>query len=79
MINITVKNQPDRRYGQLSDFSGIEVDTIHHYQNIGLLKKSMVENSMEISTTVRCIKFIRRAQKFGFSINEIKNILNYFR
>lgn len=79
MINITVKNQHNRRYDQLSDFSGIEVDTIHHYQDAGLIKKSMVENSMEISTTVRCLKFIKRAQKFGFSLNEIKNILNYFR
>lgn len=79
MINITVKNLHNRRYSQLSDFSGIDVDTIHHYQNVGLIKKSMVENMMNISTTVRCLKFIKRAQIFGFSVNEIKNILNYFR
>jgi DNA-binding transcriptional MerR regulator len=79
MKNITVKNQHNRCYAQLSDFSGIEVDTIYHYQDVGLIKKSMVENFMNISTTVRCLKFIKRAQKFGFSVNEIKKILHYFK
>lgn len=79
MINITVKNQYHRRYGQLSDFTGIEVDTIHHYQDVGLIKKSMVENFKDTRTTVRCLKFIKGAQKFGFSVNEIKRILQYFK
>ena len=79
MINIKAENKYKHYFGHLSRISGIDVDTIHYYQDVGLIKKSIVENPMDTGTTVRYFKIITRARKFGFSVNEIKKILDYFK
>ena len=79
MMNITVQSENKSCFGQLSEMSGIDVDKIHYIQNVGLINKSMLENTMDISRTVRYLKFIRRAMKLGFSENEIKKLLVYMK
>ena len=78
-MNFAVKNQHNSCFGQLSKITGIDVDTIHYFQEIGLIKKSMIENTMDISTTIRHLKFVKRALKLGFSESEIKNLLFYIK
>ena len=78
-MNLAVKNQNNSCFGQLSKMTGIDIDTIHYFQDVGLIKKSMVENIMDMSTTIRHLKFVKRALKLGFSVSEIKNLLFYIK
>jgi DNA-binding transcriptional MerR regulator len=79
MVNITVQSENKSCFGQLSEISGIDVDTIRYIQDAGLIDKSMLENTMDISTTVRYLKFIKRALNLRFSENEIKKFLVYIK
>jgi DNA-binding transcriptional MerR regulator len=78
-MNFAAKNQHNSCIVQLSKNTGIDVNTIHYFQDVGLIKKSMVENTMDISTTIRYLKFVKRALKLGFSESEIKNLLFYIK
>jgi Hg(II)-responsive transcriptional regulator len=64
--------------GQLAKQTGVNPETIRYYENIGLLPKAArTENGYRIYSEedIRRIKFIKRAKELGFTLKEIKELL----
>lgn len=64
---------------QVAKRGGINLQTVRYYERQGLLAPvSRTEAGYRIfsSAQVRRIRFIKRAQEFGFSLKEIKDLLS---
>jgi MerR family mercuric resistance operon transcriptional regulator len=64
--------------GQLARAAGVNVETIRYYQRRLLLDqpdKPLGGHRRYASAAVRRVKFIRRAQQLGFTLEEVKNLL----
>jgi MerR family mercuric resistance operon transcriptional regulator len=64
--------------GQLARASDVNVETIRYYQRRELLdepQKPLGGHRRYVSAAVRRVKFIRRAQQLGFTLEEVKNLL----
>lgn len=65
--------------GQLASEAGVHADTIRYYERIRILPKPRRNNSgyrvYNLDTVTR-IAFIQKAQTLGFSLEEIKDILD---
>ena len=64
--------------GQLARASDVNVETIRYYQRRELLdepEKPLGGHRRYAPAAVRRIKFIRRAQQLGFTLEEVKNLL----
>jgi DNA-binding transcriptional MerR regulator len=65
--------------GQLAERSGVSLQTIRYYELEGLLPKPQRLSSgyrMFSPNTVWQIQFIKRAQKLGFSLADIRELLS---
>lgn len=66
------------RISELARATGVGVETIRYYQRVGLLeipdKPRGSFRSYEKTDLVR-LRFIRRAQQLGFSLEEVANLL----
>lgn len=65
--------------GKLAYISGVSTDTIRYYERIGLVEPEGRTSSgyrTYSSETVRKIKFIKKAQGLGFSLDEIRTLLD---
>lgn len=65
--------------GQLAKTSGVNVETVRYYQRIGLIAEppKPAEGYRRYPTaTVARIRFIKRAQELGFSLDEINDLLS---
>ncbi|HEY3328004.1 MAG TPA: MerR family transcriptional regulator [Novimethylophilus sp.] len=63
---------------ELARLAEVTPDVIRYYARIGLLKPSRnaVNNYMQFCREdVKCVRFIRRAQRLGFSLAEIVDII----
>jgi DNA-binding transcriptional MerR regulator len=67
------------RIGELSQRLGLSIDTLRYYEKIGLLNQVnrtasgiRLYNDHDLSR----LRFIQRAQKMNFSLNEIKALLS---
>ncbi|MDZ4142460.1 MAG: MerR family transcriptional regulator [Methylotenera sp.] len=63
---------------ELSRHTGATPDAIRYYARLGLLKqtRNTANNYMQFSQEdVNCVRFIRRAQRLGFSLAEIASII----
>lgn len=66
------------RIGEIAAHSGVSVDTVRYYERRKLIKRASRSNggfrlfSPEI---VERIRFIKQAQDFGFSLDEIREII----
>lgn len=72
---------PEERYqiGRLAKIAGVKPDTIRFYERTGLLPKPGRSSNGYRSydqPTLDKIRFIRKAQTLGFSLDEIRRILN---
>ncbi len=72
---------PEEQYliGQLAKLAGVKPDTIRFYERTGLLPKpSRSANGYRSydKPALDKIRFIRKAQSLGFSLDEIRRILN---
>ena len=72
---------PEERYqiGQLAKLSGVNPDTVRFYERTGLLPKpGRSPNGYRLydKPALDKIRFIRKAQTLGFSLDEIRRILN---
>ncbi len=75
---MTQKNDVGITIGRLAEASGVHVETIRYYQRLGLLptpgrQRNTVRRYGDDS--VRRLRFIKRAQALGFSLDEVKLLL----
>lgn len=63
--------------GKLAAAGGVGVETVRFYQRKGLLEQPTRESGIRRygSEDVRRLKFIRQAQTAGFTLNEIRELL----
>lgn len=65
--------------GQLAKNAGVNLETVRYYERQGLLSPATrTESGYRIyqQESARRIRFIKRAQELGFSLNEIKELLS---
>ena len=64
--------------GELARLAGVKVDSVRFYERSGLLPKpARSANGYRVyaQTTVDQLRFIKKAQSLGFTLDEIKRIL----
>ena len=64
--------------GQLSELTGVNIETIRYYEKIGLLPRaSRAANGRRVYRAVehRILAFVRRSRELGFSLNDIRALL----
>jgi MerR family transcriptional regulator, copper efflux regulator len=67
------------KIGEVSKLSGIGIETLRFYEKSGLLKRPARTGSgyrMYDADALERLAFIKRAQVLGFSLNEIKQIID---
>jgi len=67
------------KVGQAAAEVGISVQTLHYYERLGLLpkaKRSAANYRLYSSEAVRRVRFIKKAQALGLTLDEIKRILD---
>lgn len=65
--------------GRLAKLSGITPDTVRFYERSGLLPKpARTESGYRVydDVALRQVRFIRKAQSLGFSLDEIRRIMS---
>src|SRR5215469_9114895 len=66
------------KIGQVAHETGLSIDTIRFYEKQGLLKRSpRSEGGFRLFSLgdIETLKFVRKAQELGFSLNEIRELL----
>jgi len=66
------------RIGEAAEQAGVNIQTLRYYERRGLLPRPPRRESgyRDFSTeTVRVVRFIKRAQELGFSLDEIEDLL----
>ena len=66
------------RIGQVAQETGVSIDTIRFYEKQGLLRRSpRSEGGFRLFSRgdIETLKFVRKAQELGFSLNEIRELL----
>jgi DNA-binding transcriptional MerR regulator len=66
------------KIGQVAQETGLTIDTIRFYEKQGLLRRSPRTAGgfrMFGATEIETLRFVRKAQELGFSLNEIRELL----
>src|SRR5579885_2777712 len=66
------------KIGQVARETGLSIDTIRFYEKQGLLKRSQrTEGGFRLFglSDIETLKFVRKAQELGFTLNEIRELL----
>jgi DNA-binding transcriptional MerR regulator len=66
------------KIGQVANETGLSIDTIRFYEKQGLLKRSpRTEGGFRLfgAVDIETLRFVRKAQELGFSLNEIRELL----
>lgn len=69
----------DMKIGALAEKTGVHVETIRYYQNLGLVPKpARAHGSVRRygADAAKRLRFIKRAQGLGFSLDEVKLLLD---
>ena len=72
-------NEKPLLIGRLAKFSGVKPDTIRFYERSGLLPKpSRTASGYRLydDAALKQVRFIRKAQSLGFSLDEIRRIMS---
>ena len=72
------RNNPPLTIGRLAKAAEVNIETIRHYQRKGLIvepEKPLGGFRHYPDTSVDRIRFVKRAQQLGFSLEEIKQLL----
>ncbi len=67
------------RIGKFSDLCGVKIDTIRYYEGLGLIQpKGRTQSGYRYygQECFRRFKFIKKGQSLGFSLEEIRALLN---
>lgn len=64
--------------GQLSTKTGLSRDTLRFYEKEGILKSRRLENNYRVyaNDDIERLRFVENARATGFSLREVKGILN---
>jgi MerR family copper efflux transcriptional regulator len=65
--------------GEVAEQGGVHIETLRYYERRGLLEKpprSASNYRQYPETAVRRVRFVKRAQELGFSLNDIKELLS---
>ena len=63
---------------KLAEQAGLEIDAVQLYERLGFIKKPTKAESNQqfyMQEKVSRLRFVKRAQSLGFSLNEIKELL----
>lgn len=66
------------RIGELADAAGVNVDTVRYYERRGLIadpRGSLTGYRDYPQEAVHVLRFVKRAQALGFTLREIKQLL----
>ena len=68
------------KIGEVALEAGITNRAIRHYEELNLIKSNRLSNNYRVYSkeTVDKLKFISRARKLGFSINECSSLISLF-
>lgn len=75
----TANTDPGLTIGQLAKAAGVNVETVRYYQRIELIDEPATPAQgyrRYPTTTVERIRFVKRAQELGFTLNEITDLLS---
>lgn len=64
------------KVGEVARQAGVNLQTVHYYERCGLLPRpSRTDSNYRIYSgdAVRRVRFVKRAQQLGFTLNEIKD------
>ncbi len=63
--------------GAAAGQAGVNIQTLHYYERRGLLKPSRTAANYRVYTpeAIQRVRFIKRSQELGFSLAEIKELL----
>lgn len=64
--------------GQVAEAATVHIETLRYYERRGLLRRpprSHANYRLYPEDAVRQVRFIKRAQELGFSLNEIKELM----
>lgn len=67
------------KVGQVAAEAGVGVQTLHYYERLGLLPKpdrSAANYRLYSQETIRRVRFIKKAQALGLTLEETKQILD---
>ncbi len=67
------------KVGAVAKAAGVGVQTLHYYERLGLLpkpKRSAANYRLYSPETVRRVRFIKKAQAVGLTLDETKQILD---
>jgi MerR family mercuric resistance operon transcriptional regulator len=70
--------QEEMTIGRLAKVAGVNVETIRYYQRRGLLDepdRPLGGHRRYAVSSARRVSFIKRAQQLGFTLEEVKNLL----
>lgn len=64
--------------GELSESTGVSISALRHYDHVGVITPvERVGGKRRFSSeAIGRVNFVRRAQRFGFSLTEIRDILD---
>jgi DNA-binding transcriptional MerR regulator len=67
------------KVGAVAKAAGVGVQTLHYYERLGLLpkpKRSATNYRLYSSEVIRRVRFVKKAQAVGLTLDEIKQILD---
>ena len=70
----------DMTIGRAANAAGVKIDTIRYYQRIGLIAEPLLPQGGQRKygeAVVRRVKFIKRAQTLGFTLDETSSLLSF--
>src|SRR5258708_3999298 len=67
-----------RTIGKLARDAGVHVETVRYYEHRGLLKRPRRASGWRRydDAALQVIKFVKRAQELGFSLDEVHELLS---
>jgi DNA-binding transcriptional MerR regulator len=75
----TRKNDESLKVGAVARAAGVGVQTLHYYERLGLLPKperSAANYRLYSPEAIRRVRFIKKAQAIGLTLDETKQILD---
>ena len=66
------------KIGRLAEVCGVQIDTVRYYERKGLIspfKRASSGYRIYDQDSIKCLRFIRKTQSLGFTLREIKELL----